>query len=95
MIGSMRRAYLAKSGRSSSSMETGADPCGSKPFVRFVTPGDVRDLKNRIDPFVVALDSTVAACKGLPEGVATSWGAFSPRAKSSRACGTFSPITWW
>jgi hypothetical protein len=79
MIGSMRRAYLAKSGRSSSSMETGADPCGSKPFVRFVTPGDVRDLKNRIDPFVVALDSTVAACKGLPEGVATSWGAFSTK----------------
>jgi hypothetical protein len=76
MTSSMRRAYLAKNGRT---METGADPCGSKPFVRFVTPGDVRDLKNRIDPFVGALDATVAACKGLPGGVATSWAAFSKR----------------
>ena len=75
-MNSMRRSYLA---RNSSSMETGADPCGSKPFVRFVTPGDVRDLKNRIDPFVVALDATVAACKGLPAGVATSWADFSKR----------------
>ena len=76
MTSSMRRAYLTKNGHT---MEMGADPCGSKPFVRFVTPGDVRDLKNRVDPFVVALDATVAACKGLPEGVATSWAGFSKR----------------
>jgi hypothetical protein len=76
MISSMRRAYLAKSARS---METGADPCGSKPFVRFVTPSDVRDLKNRVDPFVVATDASVAACTGLPAGVAAGWSAFSKK----------------
>ena len=57
-MNSMRRAYLAKTAHSS--MEMGADPCGSKPFLRFVTPSDVRDLKNRVDPFVVSTDASVA-----------------------------------
>ena len=56
----------------------GSDPCNrSKPFIRFVTPGDVRDLKNRIDPFVLALDAAVRDCKGLSQDTATAWGDFS------------------
>jgi hypothetical protein len=76
-LNSMRRAYLAKTGRGS--MEMGADPCGSKPFLRFVTPSDVRDLKNRVDPFVVSTDASVAACAGLPAGVAAGWSEFSKK----------------
>jgi hypothetical protein len=54
------------------------DPCSrDKPFVRFVTPGDVRDLKNRIDPFVLALDANVRDCKTLAPDVAQSWTDFS------------------
>jgi hypothetical protein len=67
---SMRRAYLARTARHST-METG------KPFIRFVTPSDVRDLKNRLDPFVRSLDQSVTDCKALPQGVADGWSAFS------------------
>ena len=52
-------------------METG------KPFIRFVTPSDVRDLKNRLDPFVRSLDQSATDCKALPQGVADGWSAFS------------------
>jgi|GEM_PF-1653920 hypothetical protein len=45
---------------------------------RFVTPQDVRDLKNRTDPFVRALDAAVAACgQALPGDVRIGWTAFS------------------
>jgi hypothetical protein len=44
---------------------------------KFVTPSDVRDLKGRLDPFVRALDQSVADCKGLPDGVRNGWLAFS------------------
>jgi len=55
-----------------------SDPCNrSKPFLRFVTPGDVRDLKNRIDPYVLALDASVRDCKALPADTAKAWGDFS------------------
>ena len=37
----------------------------------------MRALKNRVDPFVVALDQSVANCTTLPEGVRTGWQAFS------------------
>jgi hypothetical protein len=67
---SMRRAYLARTARHST-METG------KPFIRFVTPSDVRDLKNRLDPFVRSLDQSATDCKALPQGVADGWSAFS------------------
>ena len=71
-MNAMRRAYLARSaGRT---VETG------KPFLRFVTPGDVRDLKNRIDPYVRALDAAVATCAGLPAGIRDGWKAFSSSA---------------
>jgi hypothetical protein len=66
-MNAMRRAYAART----RSMAMGA------PFLRFVTPSDVRDLKNRVDPYVRALDVSVAACKALPQAVADGWAAFS------------------
>jgi hypothetical protein len=44
---------------------------------KFVVPDDVRDLKNRVDPFVRAMDQSVADCKGLSEAVRTGWQGFS------------------
>ena len=44
---------------------------------KFVIPADVRDLKNRVDPFVRAMDQTVADCKGLTDAVRTGWQGFS------------------
>jgi len=44
---------------------------------KFVTPSDVRDLKGRLDPFVRALDQSVADCRGLPDGVRNGSLAFS------------------
>jgi hypothetical protein len=71
----MRRTYLARNGvpayASTAVHETG------KPLLRFVTPSDVRDLKNRLDPYVRALDESVAACASLPQGVRDGWAAFS------------------
>jgi hypothetical protein len=68
-MNAMRARYLAKA--SGPSMETG------KPFLRFVTPGDVRDLKNRVDSYVRALDESVVTCATLPPGVRDGWAAFS------------------
>lgn len=73
-MNAMRRAYLARSAVAAgagAAFETG------KPFLRFVTPADVRDLKNRLDAYVRALDTSVASCKGLPQSVADGWSAFS------------------
>jgi hypothetical protein len=44
---------------------------------KFVTPSDVRDLKNRLDPFVRALDATVAKCPSLDPGVGSAFSDFS------------------
>jgi hypothetical protein len=44
---------------------------------KFVTPDDVRDLKNRVDPFVRAMDAAVKSCAGAPDDVRTSWQGFS------------------
>jgi hypothetical protein len=43
----------------------------------FVTPGDVRDLKTRIDPFVRAMDRDVQNCKAASEDFKSGWAAFS------------------
>lgn len=44
---------------------------------KFVTPADVRDLKNRLDPSVRALDATVARCAGLDAPTRQAWQDFS------------------
>lgn len=44
---------------------------------RFVTPSDVRDLKNRVDPFVRAMDAAMKDCAGAPDDVKASWQGFS------------------
>jgi hypothetical protein len=46
-------------------------------FIRFVTPKDVRALKNRLDPTFRSLDATVARCSGLDPVMRDSWQAFS------------------
>ena len=69
-MNAMRAAYLRRTS-AHAAMDTG------KPFLRFVTPADVRDLKNRIDPYVRALDENVVACVALPQGVRDGWTAFS------------------
>jgi hypothetical protein len=44
---------------------------------RFVTPSDVRALKTRVDPFVRAIDRSVADCASLAAETRTGWEAFS------------------
>jgi hypothetical protein len=44
---------------------------------KFVTPDDVRDIKNRLDPFVRALDATVSSCKSITDGTRNAWQNFS------------------
>ncbi|MEO8800820.1 MAG: hypothetical protein ABI551_23215 [Polyangiaceae bacterium] len=44
---------------------------------RFVTPTDVRDLKNRLDAFVRAEDAAVNACPSIPAGPRAGWKAFA------------------
>ncbi len=44
---------------------------------RFVTPSDVRALKTRVDPFVRALDGSVASCGTLPPQTRAGWEGFS------------------
>ena len=39
---------------------------------KFVTPYDVRDLKNRVDPFVRAVDQGAAECTTIPAAHCTS-----------------------
>ncbi|HEX7666008.1 MAG TPA: hypothetical protein VF407_15885 [Polyangiaceae bacterium] len=53
-----------------SSMEVG------RILPRFVTPTDVRDLKNRLDAFVRAEDAAVDACDAIPAGPRAGWKAF-------------------
>ncbi len=43
---------------------------------RFVTPSDVRDLKNRVNAFVHAEDAAVDACAAIPAGPRAGWKAF-------------------
>jgi hypothetical protein len=58
---------------------------------KFVTPTDVRDLKNRVDPFVLAVDQGAADCAAIPEGARTGWNAFS---KAWRSFFT-EEDSWW
>lgn len=44
---------------------------------RFVTSSDVRDLKMRLNPYVIALDGVVAGCPDMPASVRDGWEAFS------------------
>jgi hypothetical protein len=44
---------------------------------RFVTSSDVRDLKNRLNPTVEALNALVAGCPDMPEVLVTGWHAFA------------------
>jgi hypothetical protein len=44
---------------------------------RFVTPSDVRALKTRVDPFVRAMDRSVAECAALAAETRAGWEAFS------------------
>jgi hypothetical protein len=43
---------------------------------RFVTPSDVRDLKNRVNAFVLAEDAAVDACASIPAGPRAGWKTF-------------------
>ena len=49
---------------------------------RFVTPSDVRDLKNRVNAFVLAEDAAVDACAAIPAGPRAGWKAFVASWKS-------------
>lgn len=44
---------------------------------KFVTPSDVRDLKNRVDPSVRALEATVATCARLDAPTRNAWTDFA------------------
>lgn len=44
--------------------------------LQFVTPSDVRALKSRLDPFVVAVDAAVAQCPAIDAATRASWSAF-------------------
>ena len=58
-------------------MRTAHDMTVGRVLPKFVVPDDVRDLKNRIDPFVRALDHSVATCATMPEGAHMGWDGFS------------------
>jgi hypothetical protein len=45
-------------------------------WIQFVTPSDVRALKTRLDPFVVALDSAVVQCPKMDPATRDAWTAF-------------------
>ena len=45
-------------------------------WLQFVTPSDVRALKNRLDPFVTALDSAVSQCPKVDDATRSAWSAF-------------------
>jgi hypothetical protein len=74
-MNAMRRDYLRRKAREVAAMEPQSMEMGW-PF-RVVIPSDVRDLKNRLDAYVRALDSTVETCKGLPQNVIDGWKVFS------------------
>ena len=46
-------------------------------IIQFVTPGSVRDLKNRLDPYVTALDTAIAQCPAIDQGTRGAWAAFT------------------
>lgn len=45
--------------------------------LQFVTPSSVRALKERLDPFVTALDAAVAQCPKVDDATRTAWSAFA------------------
>jgi len=46
-------------------------------WIQFVTPSDVRALKTRLDPYVLALDAAVARCPKVDSATRDAWAAFS------------------
>jgi hypothetical protein len=58
---------------------------------KFVTPSDVRDLKNRVDTFVRALDQSVAACATMTDAQRAGWSAFSQQWRAYFA----EDDSWW
>jgi hypothetical protein len=46
-------------------------------WIQFVTPTDVRALKVRLDPYVVALDAAIAQCPKVDPATRDAWAAFS------------------
>ena len=46
-------------------------------FLQFVTPADVRSLKSRLDPYVIALDAAVAQCPRIDDSTRGAWSAFA------------------
>jgi hypothetical protein len=46
-------------------------------WIQFVTPSDVRALKGRLDPYVVALDAAIAQCSSVDPATRDAWAAFA------------------
>ena len=46
-------------------------------LLQFVTPSDVRALKVRLDPYVTALDTSVAQCPSIDSGTRDAWSGFA------------------
>jgi hypothetical protein len=61
------RGAVYRRGRAAQSMATGWH------ILKFVTPGDVDDFRNRLDPMITALDGTVQTCAALPQAVRDGW----------------------
>ena len=45
-------------------------------WLQFVTPSDVRSLKGRLDPFVVALAAAIGQCPNVDAATRDAWSAF-------------------
>lgn len=59
------------------SAQAPADVTVGRVLPRFVLPADVRALKERLVPFVYALDQTASSCEGLKEETRSAWRSFS------------------
>jgi hypothetical protein len=46
-------------------------------WIQFVTPSDVRALKQRLDPYVKALDGAVSQCAKVDPATRDAWGSFA------------------
>ena len=46
-------------------------------WIQFVTPTDVRALKQRLDPYVTALNAAVGQCAKIDPATRDAWGSFA------------------
>src|SRR5262249_19873764 len=46
-------------------------------WIQFVTPGDVKALKMRLNPYFLALDSGIAQCPKIDQATRDAWDAFA------------------